>query len=58
MRSVDLLPNEETATLTVRLHHLANHSTDDAIHHLCNELNDTETKFPGTNMRLVYEMVS
>lgn len=55
---VDLLPNKETATLTVRLHHLANHSTDDAIHHLCNELNDTETKFPGTNMRLVYEMVS
>ncbi|MGH8523963.1 MAG: putative transposase [Gammaproteobacteria bacterium] len=55
---VDLLPNEQEGTLTVRLHHLANHSSDDAIRHLCTELNATETTFPGTNLRLLYELVS
>jgi len=55
---VDLLPNEPQGTLTVRLHHLANHSSDQAIRHLCAELNATETPFPGTNLRLLYELVS
>lgn len=55
---VDLLPNDDDKTLTVRLHHLANHSSDAAVHHLCDELNATETKFPGTDLRLVYELVS
>ncbi len=30
-------------TLTVRLHHLANRSSNDAIRYLCSELNSTET---------------
>ncbi|MCI0423445.1 MAG: hypothetical protein L0312_30215, partial [Acidobacteria bacterium] len=55
---VDLLPNEQEGTLTVRVHHLANHSSDEAIRHLCAELNATETPFPGTNLRLLYELVS
>ena len=54
----DLLPDEETATLTVRLHHLANHRDDETLRHLCAELNETETLFPGTNLRLVYDLVS
>jgi len=54
----DLLPDEETATLTVRLHHLANHRDDETLRHLCAELNETETLFPGTNLRLVYNLVS
>lgn len=54
----DLLPDNEKGTLTVRLHHLANRNSDDVIRHLCNELNATETVFPGTNLRLFYELVS
>ena len=54
----DLLPDENAATLTVRVHHQANRCADEVIAHLCNELNQTETIFPGTNLRLVYEMVS
>jgi len=54
----DLVPDQQNATLTVRLHHMANHSADDAIRHLCDELNATETLFPGTNLRLIYEFVS
>ncbi len=54
----DLLPDENAATLTVRVHHQANRSADEVIGHLCHELNQTETIFPGTNLRLVYELVS
>ncbi len=54
----DLLPNPEAGTLTVRLHHLANRCSDDAIRHLCRELTATETVFPETSLRLVYELGS
>ena len=52
----DLLPDTEAGTLTVRLHHLANRCSDDAIRHLCRELTATETVFPETSLRLVYEL--
>ena len=54
----DLLPNEANQTLTVSLHHIANHCSAAAIRHLCAELNSTETLFPGTNIRLIYKLVS
>ena len=54
----DLLPDLDTQTLTVRLHHLANASSDAAIHKLCEELNATETVFPRTNLRLVLKVGS
>ncbi len=55
---VDLIPNEQNGTLTVRLHQLANRSTGKIIQHLCKELNATCTQFPGTNLQLIYELVS
>ena len=54
----DLIPNSDAKTLTVRLHHLANRSSDKAIRHLCTELNATETIFPDTDLRLIYELIS
>jgi hypothetical protein len=54
---VDLLPDEQANILTVRLHHLATRSADEAVRHLCKELNATETIYPGTTLRLVYELV-
>lgn len=54
----DLLPDHEKGTLTIKLQHLANRTSDDAIRHLCGELNATETVFPGTDLRLFYELVS
>jgi len=54
----DLLPDQSNNTLTVRLHRQANASTDTALRCLCDELNSTETVFPGTELRLVYELVS
>jgi hypothetical protein len=54
----DLIPDEENGTLTVRLHNLTNRSSDESARFLAKELNASETKYPGTNLRLVYEMVS
>lgn len=51
----DILPNPQQQTLTVRLHRTANHANDPAILNLCNELNNTETKFPGTDLRMIFE---
>ncbi len=54
----DLLPNPQEKTLTVRLHPLANDSSDAVVRYLCAEINMTETLFPGTDLRLIYELVS
>jgi len=54
----DLLPDLEKQTLTVRLHHLANVMSDKVIEKLCTELNATETRFPRTNLRMVFKVGS
>jgi hypothetical protein len=55
---IDLLPDLQAKTLTIRLHPLANPSSDEAVRHLCAEINAAETVFPGTDLRLIYESVS
>ncbi|MCL7489814.1 MAG: hypothetical protein M8357_16735 [Desulfobulbaceae bacterium] len=54
----DILPDYEKMTLKVRLHQPANRCNAVTIGQLCQELNATKTKFPGTDLRLIYEMVS
>jgi prepilin-type processing-associated H-X9-DG protein len=56
--AADIVPDTQAKTLTIRLHPLANASSDDAVRQLCVELNSTETLFPGTELRLIYELVS
>jgi len=53
---VDLIPDLETKTLTVRLHHLTQAAHDEAVFHLCDQLNATETIFPDTELKLVYQL--
>lgn len=55
---VDLIPDLEAKTVTVRLHHLTQAAHDTAARHLCDELTATETIFPGTDLRLVYKLGS
>ena len=52
----DIIPDKEKKTLTVRLHHQACRSQDVAIKKLCSELNETEVIFPGTEMRMIYDI--
>jgi hypothetical protein len=54
----DIIPDLKAQTLTVRLHHMAQNSSDVAIQKLCDELNETETVFPRTNLRLILKLGS
>lgn len=54
----DLIPDIEEKTLTVQVHHFANPVSDRAIGSLCEHLNQTETIYPGTNMRMIFNLVS
>jgi hypothetical protein len=56
--AVDLIPDLPQQTLTVRLHHLTQRAHDGVIRHLCEELTATETLFPGTGLRLIYQLGS
>ena len=51
----DLVPDYENKLLTIHLHHLANYCNDVAIETLCQELNDTQTIFPGTELRMIFK---
>jgi hypothetical protein len=55
---VDLVPDSVTNTLTVRLHHLTQAAHDQAIAQLCTTLNETQTVFPGTHLKLIFEIGS
>ena len=55
--AVDLSPDSAQGTLTVRTHRLSSGICDPVLEHLCAELTATETIFPGTDLRLVYEPV-
>lgn len=54
----DMIPDADKGTLTIKLHHLTNRLSDEAARHLAEHLNQTETIYPGTNLRLVYKLVS
>jgi hypothetical protein len=54
----DIVPDPQAKTLIIRLHPLPNASSDLAVRHLCAELNATKTLFPGTELRLIYDLVS
>jgi transposase-like protein len=55
--AVDLQPDATQKTLTVAIHRLTFQAHDEALNHLCEELNRTETIFPGTELRLVFQIV-
>lgn len=55
--AVDLRPDPANKTLTVRLHRLATAAHDQTLQHLCEELTATETAYPGTDLRMVYELI-
>jgi hypothetical protein len=54
----DLTPNLAAKTLTVQLHHLTQAAHDHAIAQLLDDLNATETIFPGTNLTLIFKLGS
>ena len=54
----DLIPNYINKTLTVKLHNLNYRRDDKVVQYLCEKLNETETQFPGTDLKIIYQLVS
>jgi len=54
----DILPDVETNLLRVRVHNASTPAANRALSALFDELNKTELEYPGTNLRLAYELVS
>ncbi len=52
----DIVPDSDNAVLRVRLLGLGSDCCDRALEALLAELNETHTIFPGTNLRMVYEI--
>lgn len=54
----NLIPDEQAKTLSVELHSLATPKSNAILSHLCDELNATETVYPGTDLRMIFKSVS
>jgi len=54
----DIIPDYSNKTLTVKLHNFNNKKEDRVVQYLCEKLNETETAYPGTDLRIIYKLVS
>ena len=54
----NLIPDPQAKTLTVEVHAMSTPKEDAALEHLCAELTETQTKYPGTELTLIYKKVS
>ena len=54
----DLITDDQNQILRVKLHSLATPRANELVKNLCAFLNDTNTNFPMTNWKLVYETVA
>jgi len=54
----DIEPDNEKAVLKVCIHNMTSLRNNRYVEKLCEVLNESETIFPGTNLRLTYDLVS
>lgn len=54
----DIIPDYPNKTLTIKLHSLSRPRANDAVKKICQLLNETETIYPGTDLRLIYKTVA
>jgi len=52
----DIIPSEDQKTLTIELASLSAPRYNEAIDQLCTELNQSETIFPGTDLRMIFKI--
>jgi hypothetical protein len=52
----DILPEPEQGILRVRVHNTSRPAANRALDKLLDQLNETESTYPGTDLRLVYEL--
>jgi hypothetical protein len=58
MTDADIEPDEKQGVLRIKIHNMTNPRNNRYVQKLCEVLNESETIFPGTNLRLVYDLVS
>ncbi len=58
MTDADIEPDEKQGILKIRIHNMTNPRNNRYVQKLCEVINETETVFPGTNLRMVYDLVS
>ena len=51
-------PDNQQKILTVELHRMNYWKDDKIVDNLCHQLNETQTKFPGTDLTIFYKLVS
>ena len=54
----NLWVNKTDSELCVELHRMSYWKDDKIIEKLCDQLNETKTKFPGTDLTICYKLVS
>ena len=54
----DMIPDYENKKLIIKLHSMSTPRANQAVKELCSFLNQTETCFPLTDLRLIYETVA
>ena len=54
----DIIPDTESNTLRVLIHGASTPAANRKMRELFEYLNETETKYPGTDLQLVYELVA
>jgi hypothetical protein len=54
----DLIPDYKNNNLTIRLHSLSTPRANNAARELCHRLNQTETYYPFTKLKLIYKTVA
>ena len=54
----DLTPDLESKSLRVQIHSLGTPKDNEDLAHLCSTLTETETIYPGSEMKLIFETVS
>ena len=53
----DILPDQQENILNIKIHRFTTKRHDRAVRNLLRMLNDTETFYPGTDLKLVYSLV-
>ena len=55
--TANLIPDPTAKTLTVAVHPLTNAAHNEVLKHLCAQLTETETIYPTTDLRLVFQFL-
>jgi pyruvate-formate lyase-activating enzyme len=55
---INMNVDHENQVLNITLYALANQRSNEAVHKICDTVNDTNTLFPGTNLRLVFKIAT